>query len=171
MQTTNFNPQNSYQASKKLDINAWITPAEVPDPENLPEPLGWCVLVRPYKLEYKSKSNLIMPDSEADYLNYVTNIGRVVAIGPCAFNRKEHHNKSGEQFDWVKVGDFVTWPKNAGSRRKYKGVGYMLLVDDDLNERLPDPQVFDASGAGYRLDIPEDHFTKYNTYKSEHKDK
>ena len=155
---------NAYQSSRKLDQTSWITDPNIPDPENLPKPLGWCLLVRPYPVELKSKSQLIIPDSEIDFLNHVTNIGRVVSIGPCCWTRREHQNKDGEQFDWVKVGDFVSYPKNVGSRRKYKDVSYVLLVDDEINEVLPDPQVFnDSDTFGYRVNIPEDHLKKYNT--------
>lgn len=158
---------NSYTTSTKLDQNTWITPPEVTDPDNLPQPLGWCLLVRPYPItQNTAKSKLILPGSEIDFLNYVTNIGRVVAIGDCCWNRPEHKMKDGSQKDWVKVGDFISFAKNVGARRKFKGVSYVSLVDDDVLERLPDPQVFDDSL--YTLNIPQSHLEKYNTvYKKE----
>lgn len=160
---------NTYQATTKLDQNSWITPPEVEDPENLPEPLGWCLLIRPYPIhQNKAKSSIILPGSELDYLNYVTNIGRVVSIGPCCWTRAEHRMKDGTQKDWVKVGDFVAYPKNVGARRKFKGVSYVTLVDDEIVERLPDPQVFDDGF--YKLNIPQEHLEKYNTvFKKETK--
>lgn len=156
------NLNNAYQSKSNIQQNSWITPPTVEDPENLPEPLGWTVLVRPYPVSTNRKqTSLIIPEEELDFLNHVTNIGRVVAVGPCAFNRPEHRMKDGTQKDWVQVGDFVTYPRNAGSRRKFKGVSYVLLVDDELTERLPDPQVFDD--AFYQIDIPQEHLEKYNT--------
>lgn len=153
---------DSYQATTKLDSNVWITDAEIPDPDNLPIPLGWCLLVRPYKITQDTqKSSLIIPTESVEYMNYVTNIGRVVSIGSSCFTRPEHRNQAGEQEPWVQVGDFVSYPKNVGARRKFKGVSYVLLVDDELVEKLPDPQVFDNSV--WRIDIPEDHLKKYNT--------
>ena len=157
--------QNAYQTAGTLDMNSWISDPTIPDPDNIPVPLGWCVLIRPYPVEYnKSKSSLILLGSEIEYMNYVTNIGRVVSVGPCCWNRAEHRMKDGSQQDWVKVGDFVSFPKNVGQRRKFKGVSYVLLVDDEIVERLPDPQVFDD--ASYRVNIPEDHLVKYNTYRN-----
>jgi co-chaperonin GroES (HSP10) len=145
-----------------MDSIAWITDPTVPDPENLPAPLGWCVLIRPYPVsQNQEKTKIILATSELDYMNHVTNIGRVVAIGPCAWNRPEHRMKDGTQKDWVQVGDFVSYPKNVGSRRKYKGVSYVLLVDDEINERLPDPQVFDEGF--FKINIPQEHLEKYNT--------
>lgn len=156
--------QNAYESKFKMDQNGWITDPTVPDPDNLPEPLGYHILVRPYPVGESEDRRIIMPDSEKDFLNYVTNIGRVVSIGPCCWNKAEHVKRNDLDNDWVKVGDFVTFPKNVGARRKFKGVSYVLLADDELVERLPDPQVFD--GAYYKINIPEDHFVKYNTYKS-----
>ena len=158
---------NSYLSNTKLDQNSWITPPEVADPDNLPQPLGWCLLVRPYPIHQdKQKSSIIMSESEIDYMNYVTNIGRVVAIGPSCWQGSEHRI-NGEQKNWVEVGDFISYPKNVGARRKFKGVSYVLLVDDEIVERLPDPQVFDNSY--YRINIPDEDLKKYNTIYRETK--
>lgn len=156
---------NAYEAKSKLSTNSWITAPEEPDPKNLPEPLGWHLLIRPYPI--KSLSSLTLPGSEVDFMNYVTNIGRVVAIGPACWNRVEHKNKEGTRFEWCKVGDFVSFPKNVGAKRKFKGVSFIILQDDEIVERLPDPQVFD--NAYYSMDIPEEHMKLYNTYKKETK--
>ena len=109
-----------------------------------------------------------MPDTEIDFLNHVTNIGRVVAVGSACWNRPEHRDAEGEYNPWAEIGDFVSFPKNVGARRKFKGVSYVLLVDDEIVERLPDPQVFDDGF--YTLNIPKEHMEKYNTiYKKEDK--
>lgn len=160
---------NSYQSTSKVTKNGWITDPSVPDPENLPIPLGWCLLIRPYPINYnRDKTSLIMSDSDIDFLNHVTNMGRVVAIGNSCWTRPEHKNSEGEYTPWAKVGDFVSFPKNVGSRRKFKGVSYVLLVDDEIVERLPDPQVFDDGF--YKLEIPQEHLEKYNTiHKKESK--
>jgi co-chaperonin GroES (HSP10) len=109
----------------------------------------------------QSKSNFEIPDTELDFMSYLTNIGRVVSIGPCCWTRPEHKTSDGKQFDWVQVGDFVSYPKNTGAKRKFKGVSYVLLVDDEIVERLPDPQVFDDDF--YKIDIPQEDLEKYNT--------
>lgn len=156
---------NSYQSKNKLDQNDWITDPRVEDPINLPEPLGYQILVRPYPIVANAeKSSILRLDDEINFLNHITNIARIVAIGPCCWNKAEHHKQDGTQ-EWVKVGDFVSFPKNMGGRRKYKGVSYVLLNDDELSERLPDPQVFDD--AYYKIDLPDEHLTKYNSYKKD----
>ena len=160
---------NSYEAKGKLSSNSWITDPTEPDPGHLPEPLGWHLLIRPYPVSESdrlTRSGLTIPGSEVDHMNYITNIGRVVSIGPACWNRAEH-KFDGHRVPWVKVGDFVTFPKNVGARRKFKGVSFIILQDDEIVERLPDPQVFD--GGFYKINIPEEHMTKYNTYKKETK--
>ncbi len=153
---------NAYQSTSKISKNSWITDPNIPDPENLPVPLGWCVLVRPYPIDHdRETTSLIMSNSDIDFLNHVTNIGRVVAIGKSCWTRPEHRNPGGQYDPWAKVGDFVSFPKNVGARRKFKGVSYVLLVDDEIVEQLPDPQVFDEGF--YKLVIPQEHLEKYNT--------
>lgn len=158
---------NAYQSNSKITQNGWITDPSIPDPDNLPIPLGWCVLVRPYPIDYnRDKTSLMMSQSDIDFLNHVTNIGRVVAVGQSCWTRSEHRNSEGDYAPWAKVGDFVSFPKNVGARRKFKGVSYVLLVDDEIVERLPDPQVFDDGF--FQLNIPQEHLEKYNTiYKKE----
>ncbi len=154
--------QGGYTAPSNLDKNGWITPPTVPDPENLPEPVGWTLWVRPYPVIQDTKNtSILMPEQDINFMSYVCNVGRVVSIGPCCWTRPEHRNKEGKQFDWAAIGDFIGYPKNAGSRRKYKGVSYVVLVDDELNDILRDPQIFDDDL--YTLDIPQEHLEKYNT--------
>lgn len=160
----NFQQINTYGASSKVDAyTSWVTDPNVPDPQHLPEPLGWTLLVRPYPVTQNRKnSKLYLPDSEIDFLNHLNNVARVVAIGPCAFNRQEHRMKDGSQKDWVSVGDFVTFPKNTGARRNFKGVSFVLLNDDEVVERLRDPLVL-ADESYYTVNIPKEHLEKYNT--------
>lgn len=154
--------QGGYASSSSLDRNKWISDPEIKDPDNLPQPLGWTLLVRPYPVAMDEKrSTIILPDQEVDHMTYLTNIGRVVSVGPCCWTRSEHKTADGTQFDWAEVGDFVSYPKNTGARRKFKGVSYVLLCDDEIVEKLPDPQVFDDDY--YKVDIPDAHLKKYNT--------
>lgn len=154
----------AYNPVGRLTQNDWITPASTPDPDNLPVPLGWVLLIRPYPVIQNEEKSKIILDKSLDIASVQTNIGRVVAMGPCCFSRADQRDIDGNQFNWVEVGDFISYPKNVGSRRKFKGVSYVLLMDDEVVEKLPDPQVFDDSFI--KLDIPEDHMVKYNTIKN-----
>lgn len=156
---------DSYMNGSKIDTNKGITSPTIPDPDNLPQPQGWTLLVRPYPVvQDKEKTSLIIPDEETDFISYLTNVGRVVSVGPCCWNRPEHRNTNNERFDWAKVGDFVSYPKNSGAKRKFKGVSYVLLVDDEIVEVLPDPLILEDDM--YKLDIPQEDLEKYNSIYS-----
>lgn len=155
---------NAYTSSSKLSDNSWITDPRVPDPVNLPKPAGWTMLVRPYPITQTQKSSIIQSVDHINFLNHTSQIGRVVDIGSACWSDPKKYGP----VPWAKVGDFISIPKNVGARRKYKGVSFILIVDDEMNEVLPDPQVFNDGGY-YTVDIPEEHMEIYNTYK--HKDK
>lgn len=140
MQTTKVEPQNE----------TWITGKETPDPYPLPQVLTYQVLVRPVKIQdkYKTKSGfeLELPDSVKQDIQYLTNVGKVLAKGPTAFidtdavhaGAKNPHGKFGG--DFINVGDYVVWGKNMGQKFKMKGVTLVLLNDDQLLMKVDDPE-------------------------------
>ncbi len=150
----------SYQTGR-LDRNAVFTDPSIKDPDNLPIPLGWNILVRPYPVKQKQTTKIILPDDELVFQGSTANVARVVAIGPCCYNKPEQRDRNGNQFDWIQVGDFVTYARHAGAKRNFKGVVYTLLTDDEVVERLEDPQVFNEGF--FELNIPEEDLVKYNT--------
>lgn len=157
----------SYQGSNRLNFEGWVTDPKIPDPENIPIPLGWNILIRPYPMSEKTTAGIILSSETKDFAANITNIGRVVAIGPCSWSRSYHTDKDGNRFDWVKVGDFVSFPKFAGHKRKYKGVSFIILGDDEITDLLPDPLVFKEQGM--TIDIPKEDLEKYNTvYNSDY---
>lgn len=151
----------SYQSNSTMNQNEWISDPTVSDPDNLPIPLGWTVQLRPYGISSVSAGGIILDHGIIDFMNYTLNIGRVVAIGESCWNRPEHKNKDGERYEWCKIGDFVSYPRNTGAKRKFKGVSFIMVTDDEVLEILRDPLVFDNSS--YKLNIPEEDLKKYNT--------
>lgn len=152
----------TYQTNP-LEYEKHITNPEIPDPENIPEPLGWQVLIRPYPIKDQTKGGIIL--AETEHYDNNTRVARVVKMGPCAFNRTHHQDREGNAFLWYEVGDFVGIPKFKGSMRKFKGVSFVLLNDDEVVERLPDPMVLEHSK--FQLNIPEEDLKKYNTVYNE----
>jgi co-chaperonin GroES (HSP10) len=155
-----------YQKPNNLNDNDFITDPNVPDPENLPVPLGWQLLVRPYPIEHMTKGGIILSTNDAEYIRNMTNIARVVSIGPCCWNRSQHKDRDGNSIQWVEVGDFVSYPRFKGDMRRFKDVTFCILNDDDIVEKLPDPFVF-SDDAPYHLNIPEADLKKYNTIYKE----
>jgi len=127
---------------------SWITSEEVPDPSPLPQVLTYHLLIRPLKIQdtYKTDSGieLYIPDSAKQDIQYLTNVGRVVAKGPTAFidpdaKGTNPHGKFGD--DFVGVGDYVVWSKHAGTKVKVKGVTLVLIADDQLLMKVDSPDV------------------------------
>ncbi len=152
-----------FNANSRLNKNEWISDPRVPDPENLPIPLGWTLIIRPYPIQEKTKGGILLINDTIDFTHYLTNVGRIVAMGPCVWNKPEHKDKDGNKFNWAEVGDFVSYGSHVGVKRKFKGVSYLVLVDDEIVEVLRDPLVYENSGLPYTMDIPEEHLKKYNT--------
>jgi co-chaperonin GroES (HSP10) len=153
---------DAYQKLGGLDQNSFTTDPLIPDPENLPVPCGWNILVRPYPIEEVTKGGIYLAHNDIDFMSGSTNIGRVVTVGACAWNRSQHRDRDGNYVEWAKEGDFVSYPRHKGAMRKFKGVSFVVLNDDDIMETLPDPMVFHDEGV-HTLNIPREDLEKYNT--------
>jgi len=119
----------------------WMTENEVPDPQKLPELASYMVLVRPIKVESKVGS-IQLPDSFTDDVQFLTNVGRVVRMGPTAFidPAAKGDNPHGKfKYKFADEGDYVVWAKHSGVKIKIKGVAYVLLNDDQLLMKVDDP--------------------------------
>lgn len=152
-----------YQTNTKANENDWVSSPELPDPDNLFEPAGWTLIVRPYPTKSTSAGGIILTSETIDFANYRTNIGRVVAVGKSCWNRPEHRDAEGNRYDWCKVGDFIEWGSHIGKKRKFKGISYIIINDDEMISRLPDPVVYEEGDAKILMDIPKADLEKYNT--------
>ena len=93
-------------------------------------PLGERVLVRRIEADSKTKSGIIIPDTNQE--KPLT--GKVVAIGP----GKRH--ESGKVFPVldIKIGDIVLFSKFSGTEVKLDGETLLLMSSDDLLGILED---------------------------------
>lgn len=93
-------------------------------------PLGERVLVRRIEADSKTKSGIIIPDTNQE--KPLT--GKVVAIGP----GKRH--ESGKVFPVldIKIGDIVLFAKYSGTEVKIDGETLLLMSSDDLLGILED---------------------------------
>lgn len=89
------------------------------------EILGHRVLVKPKQIEEKTAGGIIIPDQTRDKEQAGIDEGEVIAIGPTAF-------KDLGGFDWVKVGDWVVWPRYAGKPYEDEGILYHAINDEDI---------------------------------------
>lgn len=59
----------------------WAQDDKVADPSPLPVIPGYRILIRPLQVQNKTKGSILLPDSFQDDINYLTTVGRVVAVG------------------------------------------------------------------------------------------
>lgn len=120
-----------------------ITNENVPDPEGLPEIGGDYVLVRPVQTQTEKVGNIIMADDIQDDVKYLSNVGKILAIGPMAYKKSD-----GTVVKWfndgLKVGDYVQWERFVGRRLRYKGVNMALVKDVALQMKITDPKSLDS---------------------------
>ena len=136
------------QVGNKMDslFQGWQTEEDVPDPKQSDYKLcGYNILVRPL-IPTKKVGNVLLPDVFHADIAYLSNVGRVIAVGPLAYYDpnpelygKNPHGKYGEP--WCKVGDYVVWGKNQGVKLKINGVVCVLLADDRILLNVSNPGI------------------------------
>lgn len=137
----------------RLDGNKsdWVTPNTVPDPDPLPSITGWNVLIRPVEVDTEIKvgesKSIILPSQFTEDVKYLTNVGRVVAMGPSCYKDPSVKPSDGAYFPygrygnaWCKVGDYVVWGKHQGTKIMVKGVSFVLLQDELILMTVKDPK-------------------------------
>jgi len=138
MEASAFEPNNT----------SWISDNKIPDPSPLPKLMTYHVLVRPHKIEEKVGS-IIVPDKTKQDIQYLSNVGRILAVGPTAFKdfdainkgSKNPYGKFGDDSVVPGVGDYVVWSKHAGTKIRVQGVTLILLNDDELLLQVEGPDV------------------------------
>jgi co-chaperonin GroES (HSP10) len=91
------------------------------------------------RVQGKTKGSILLPDSFRDDMNYLTTVGRVVAVGDLAYADKDKFPTG----PWCQTGDFVCYGKMNGQKIRYKGVNMILLYDDQVVMRLENPADID----------------------------
>jgi len=103
----------------------------------LPNPVGYRVLVAlPDIDDYYDGSTLLKTDSEK-HREYITSImGVVIDMGGDAYTDKERYPGG----PWCKLGDYVMFRMNTGTRFKVNGKEFRLMNDDSIEAVIPDPR-------------------------------
>ena len=130
------------QLGNALKNDEWISDEiETDDPDILPDLPGFHVLVRPVSVKSKTKGGIFIPDSTRDDLNYLTTVGKVIALGDLAY-------KDLDKFPlgpWCQVGNYICYGKHAGTKLFYQNVRLLLLFDDQVIMRVGDPKDLDPT--------------------------
>ena len=104
--------------------------------KQLPEPVGYHILVTLPEIEEKYDSGLIKADTTMHAEEVLSTVFFVVKMGAdCYKDEKRFPNGP-----WCKVGDFILARPNSGTRLKIHGKEFRLINDDSIEAVVQDPR-------------------------------
>ena len=102
----------------------------------LPKPVGYRLLIALPKVEETYESGLVKADQTKHAETVLSMMGAVIDMGEQAYSDKDRFPTG----PWCKVGDFVMFRPNSGTRFRVNGQEYRLLNDDSIEAVVPDPR-------------------------------
>ena len=103
----------------------------------LPKPVGYKLLIALPKIEETfGDTNIVKADRTKYEEHILTVVGLVLDVGSQAYNDSERYPTG----PWCKVGDYVLFRANTGTRFKVHGVEYRLMNDDSIDAVVTDPR-------------------------------
>jgi co-chaperonin GroES (HSP10) len=112
----------------------------VPDEEieaQMPKPVGYRLLVALPQIEETFNELGIVKAERTIYEEQLMTVtGVVLDMGDQAYADKERFPNG----PWCKVGDFVLFRANSGTRIRVNGVEYRLMNDDSIEAVVADPR-------------------------------
>lgn len=102
----------------------------------LPKPVGYRLLVALPKIEESFESGIIKADKTLYEEKILSIVGAVLDMGEQAYADKDRFPTG----PWCKVGDFVLFRANTGTRFRVNGVEYRLMNDDSIEAVVSDPR-------------------------------
>lgn len=104
--------------------------------KQLPEPVGYHILVALPEAEEKYDSGIIKADETRRYEEVLATVFFVVKVGPDAYKDKDKFPTG----PWCKQGDFILARPNSGTRLKIHGREFRLINDDTVEAVVDDPR-------------------------------
>jgi co-chaperonin GroES (HSP10) len=118
----------------ELDIN------EVDEQEleaQLPRPVGYRILIAMPEIEETYTDTKVLKTTTIIHQEHIMSIiGLVLDMGDQAYSDIERFGDT----PWCKVGDYVMFRANTGTRFKVGGVEYRLMNDDSIEAVVSDPR-------------------------------
>lgn len=102
----------------------------------LPKPVGYRLLVALPQIEETFDSGILKADKTLHEEKILSIVGVVLDMGDQAY-KDESRFSSGP---WCKVGDYVLFRANTGTRFRVNGVEYRLMNDDSIEAIVADPR-------------------------------
>tara|TARA_R100001015_G_C4543915_1_gene107283 strand:+ start:134 stop:574 length:441 start_codon:yes stop_codon:yes gene_type:complete len=95
--------------------------------ERMPNPVGWRLLVLPYKGKGKTDAGILLTKQTTDRESLATVVAYVLKIGPLAY--QDDSKFAGEP--WCKEGDWVLIGRYAGARFSLEDDAEVRIINDD----------------------------------------
>lgn len=122
--------------SKGAALKTDSTPDEELEAQ-LPIPVGYHLLVAMPEVEDKYEDSSILKSVDAMNREAVMSIiGLVLGMGNQAYSDKDRFSTGA----WCKVGDYVMFRANTGTRFSVRGAEYRLMNDDSIEAIVKDPR-------------------------------
>ena len=103
----------------------------------LPKPVGYKLLIAlPQVEETLGEMGIIKAQNTIHEETLMSVVGLVLDIGEQAYTDKDRYPTG----PWCKVGDYVVFRANSGTRVKVNGVEYRLMNDDSIDAVVADPR-------------------------------
>jgi co-chaperonin GroES (HSP10) len=117
--------------------NAEVLPLTDEEVEaQLPRPIGYRLLIALPQVEETFDSGIIKADRTVYEEKILTVVGLVLDMGNEAYSDKDRFPNG----PWCKVGDYVMFRANTGTRFRFNGVEYRLMNDDSIEAVVSDPR-------------------------------
>ena len=114
-----------------------IAVTEVEVEAQMPKPVGYRLLIALPQVEETFNSLGIVKAERTLYEEQLMTVtGVVLDMGEQAYADKERFPNG----PWCKVGDFVVFRANSGTRIRVNGVEYRLMNDDSIEAVVADPR-------------------------------
>ena len=95
--------------------------------ERMPNPVGWRLLVLPYKGKGKTDAGILLTKQTTDRESLATVVSYVLKAGPLAY--QDDSKFAGEP--WCKEGDWVLIGRYAGARFSLEDDAEVRIINDD----------------------------------------
>ena len=102
----------------------------------LPKAVGYRLLIELPKVnENYAGSSIIKTSKEVSHDHIMTITGKVIGMGNEAYSDKERFPSG----PWAKIGDYVIFRANTGTRFTVEGDEYRIMNDDSVEAVVQDP--------------------------------
>lgn len=114
-------------------------PVELTEEEfeaQLPKPVGYRLLIALPQVEETFDNGIIKAEKTIYEEKILTVVGLVLDMGEEAYADKARYPNG----PWCKVGDYVLFRANTGTRFKVSGIEYRIMNDDSIEAVVADPR-------------------------------